>query len=181
MFFLIILFVLAVIAMLSMLYLAYDGAISANRRGRISPVPVSGPIDALRDFFVRFFVFRGTSTRSQYVWMWLIGAVTSFLVGLLPSVMVNDVSVIPVVYSLIFIIPSIMLMIRRLHDAGLSGWWFLWMLLLVCAVVVLWTLIGAFDVVTDISAIPNVGFIGYLLPLALVTLPSKYIDNKYRK
>jgi uncharacterized membrane protein YhaH (DUF805 family) len=107
------------------------------------------PLDWALLPYRRYAEFSGRSTRSEYWWFTalfaLVIAVTSVLVWLAgvniaalvsqqdpvraEQVFVNPLaSLIVALFSLYFIgslVPSLALAIRRLHDIGFSGWWYL--------------------------------------------------------
>ena len=78
--------------------------------------------------FSRFLDFRGRSTRAEYWWFSLfivIGSViTSLVDGILGTGGPNG-GLIEVLFSLITLIPSLSLGVRRLHDINRTGWWLL--------------------------------------------------------
>jgi uncharacterized membrane protein YhaH (DUF805 family) len=100
----------------------------------------------------RYFEFSGRSRRSEYWWFMIFTVVVMMVLllgmfgaefdtlqgimnvsledGLIPAL--NDVGpafwlllVLLATFGLVSIIPSISLQIRRLHDLGVSGWWYL--------------------------------------------------------
>ncbi|MDE6196966.1 MAG: DUF805 domain-containing protein [Muribaculaceae bacterium] len=75
-------------------------------------------ITAIKMYFANYANFKGRSTRAEYWWamlfLFLVGCATSFVSQTLCSVV-----------SLIFIVPSLAILTRRLHDIGRSGWWVL--------------------------------------------------------
>ena len=77
-----------------------------------------GFVEAFLLFFRRFRDFSGRSRRSEF---WFASLATGIISSLLSSV-VPDLTWI---WSLIIFIPSLSLCIRRLHDIGKSGWWYL--------------------------------------------------------
>ena len=117
--------------------------------------------EAVKRYFVKAFRFNGFASRSEY-WYAALGLLLvhttlqtiQFVVTLVPNLAasastdpsaalgVNAVSgVLNAFFTLIFIvlsIPSISLTIRRLHDAGYSGWFYLLILIpLVGAIIVM--------------------------------------------
>lgn len=48
------------------------------------------------------------------------------IIGTIIGILLPDFSWI---WSLVILIPSLAICIRRLHDVGKSGWWYLWILL----------------------------------------------------
>ena len=63
-------------------------------------------------------------------------------------------------YGLAVVVPSLSMMVRRLHDAGLSAWWLM-----------LWIL----------AIIPVVNFIVSIVFFVFFVLPTKETDNPYHK
>ncbi len=93
---------------------------------------------AVSSVFSNFATFSGRARRSEY-WYWVLftfiaGAVASIVDAVLHLHVynANGVSVGPVaaIVALIVLIPSIAVTIRRLHDTGRSGWW--WLLSAIC-------------------------------------------------
>jgi len=76
-------------------------------------------IDALKDAFNRFADFSGVSTRPQYWYFVLAGAIASGVVTLTAGDMAQNV------LSLITRVPNISVAVRRMHDVGKSGWFIL--------------------------------------------------------
>jgi len=106
----------------------------------------------------KYATFTGRASRSEYWWFYLfmliIGIIVVWVCGLYdvnrtPSL---AVSIPLLILEILLIIPSIAVTVRRLHDAGQSGW--LWL----------------------ISLIP---FVGQLILLVLCILPTQKTKNKY--
>ena len=77
-----------------------------------------GIVEATKLYFTRYAEFSGRSRRSEYWWATLsIG-----LIGSVVSVILGDLSWI---WTLVTLIPGLAICIRRLHDIGKSGWWYL--------------------------------------------------------
>lgn len=75
-------------------------------------------IEATKLYFTRYADFNGRSRRSEYWWASL--AIT--LIGGVVTAILGDLSFI---WSLATLIPSLAISVRRLHDIGKSGWWYL--------------------------------------------------------
>ena len=87
--------------------------------------------------------FNGRARRKEY-WMFvLINALISWSFSLLDLAIGSNVFfLLSVVYSLLVVIPSLAVTVRRLHDVGKSGWFYLliflpiigwiWLLVLFC-------------------------------------------------
>lgn len=93
-----------------------------NRGEVVSPAHVDFS-DAVKLFFKNFKNFKGRSTASEYwyavLFQIMVSSVISW-VSFFSSVQV----VISGIYSLIMFLPMAALTIRRLHDIGKSGWWY---------------------------------------------------------
>ncbi len=94
-------------------------------------------------FWRKFAVFSGRASRSEYWWWALISFAISIVLQLVGSVITGgslfmnasnptfDVRAIllplipSLVWSVVVIVPSLALAIRRLHDTNRSGWWYL--------------------------------------------------------
>lgn len=79
----------------------------------------------------QYMAFSGRATRQQF-WMFvlfnaLVALTLYFLAGISGTVG-TLFSIVYVLYSLAMFLPSLAIQIRRLHDAGFSGW--LWLLIL---------------------------------------------------
>ena len=93
--------------------------------------------DAIRDGFSKYVTFSGRSSRSAYWWWYLFGILV--LVGVLAvDYAVGAGGILYVLAALALLLPNLAVLVRRLHDAGHSGWWLLIGLLpLVGAIVLL--------------------------------------------
>ena len=76
-------------------------------------------IDAVKDGFNRFADFSGVSTRSQY-WYFILGTTIASVIA---QVAFGDLG--GNLVSLITLIPTIAVAVRRMHDVGKSGWFIL--------------------------------------------------------
>ena len=76
-------------------------------------------IDALKDGFNRFTDFSGVSSRSQY-WYFILGTTIATVIA---QVAFGDFAANLV--SIITILPTITVAVRRMHDVGKSGWFIL--------------------------------------------------------
>ena len=76
-------------------------------------------IDAVKDGFNRYADFSGLSTRAQYWYFILATNIASFVGSLIAGDMVGNL------ISLVTILPTIAVAVRRMHDVGKSGWFIL--------------------------------------------------------
>ena len=102
-------------------------------------------IDACKEFFAKYATFSGRTSRKTF-WMTVLGIfVITFLISFVSSLVFgtteiptevaaeealktyfgNPANIILMVWSLIMIVPSIAMSVRRLHDINKSGWWYL--------------------------------------------------------
>ena len=78
----------------------------------------------------KYAVFGGRARRQEY-WMFvLINLIVTFALGFISGIIGGNVgssgySVLVLLYSLIVLLPSVAVGVRRLHDTGRSGWWLL--------------------------------------------------------
>ena len=85
------------------------------------PSPSIGMGEAFKLYFKRYADFSGRSRRSEFWWANLaINLVTYAIAFVLP--------VLSSVWALATLVPSIAMCVRRLHDIGKSGWWYLMIL-----------------------------------------------------
>ena len=80
-----------------------------------------------QDFQFLYFEFGGRISRSQYwigsIVLILVYAAIKYLSGLIFPAMINAVLVIPMICFAITV--PVALTVKRLHDRGRSGWWYL--------------------------------------------------------
>ena len=67
--------------------------------------------------------FSGRARRSEYWYFVLFNFIISFVLGFVGGIM--DTTVLANIYSLVVLIPSIAVGVRRMHDVGKSGWFIL--------------------------------------------------------
>ena len=86
-------------------------------------------MDAMKSGFRNSFKLSGRASRSEY-WYWVLGGFIFQMVMLVGSIVLAIVEI-PVLPALMILAPillvpgSITLVVRRLHDVGMSGWmWF---------------------------------------------------------
>lgn len=116
---------------------------------RPGPAPLRQPQydatigQAVSRFWRKFATFSGRASRSEYWWWVLISAGISTVLQLIGALALGGGSfawasepvlelralllpLVPsLVWSLVILVPSIALAIRRLHDTNRSGWWYL--------------------------------------------------------
>lgn len=83
-------------------------------------------VGALKDGFARYVDFRTRSTRSQFWWWMLWSLLIGFAAAILDAALgMGDSGPVNLLTSLAMLLPSIAVSIRRLHDIGRTGWWYL--------------------------------------------------------
>lgn len=90
--------------------------------------------DAVKSVYRNYAKFDGRAQRSEYWWFVLFTALVSlglFLVGGLvysvarTSTVFTVVTIALIIFLIVSFIPSLAVAVRRLHDTGRSGWWYL--------------------------------------------------------
>lgn len=72
----------------------------------------------------KYAVFSGRASRAEYWMFFLFNFIISFIITLI-SLFIQALFFLPYLYGLAILIPSIAVMVRRLHDTNRSGWWWL--------------------------------------------------------
>jgi uncharacterized membrane protein YhaH (DUF805 family) len=106
--------------------------------------------DAVKTCFTKYAVFQGRANRPEY-WWFLLSYVIVYAVAYAVASAI-DVVALAFLVPLAFFIPLLAAAVRRLHDTGRSGWWYL------------------------IGLVPIVGFIILIVFLATVGNPG---PNEY--
>lgn len=86
--------------------------------------------EAVKSFFSRWSDFKTRSSRSEYWWAYLGMMIISFVVGLVIGILMTVLgetigNILMLVFYIVILVPSIAIMVRRLHDHDKSGWWVL--------------------------------------------------------
>ena len=83
-------------------------------------------VEAVQSVFSNFLNFRGRARRSEFWYFFLFVFVISFILGVIQILIWGqDANYLTGIFSLIILIPNIAVSIRRLHDTGRSGFWYL--------------------------------------------------------
>ncbi|WP_339663162.1 DUF805 domain-containing protein [uncultured Polaribacter sp.] len=91
----------------------------------------------------QYFDFSGRARRKEYWMFTLFSFLISWLLAILDIASGTTIfSIISTIYSVLIFIPSLAVFVRRLHDGGYTGWYFLlfflpiigwiWLLVLLC-------------------------------------------------
>jgi uncharacterized membrane protein YhaH (DUF805 family) len=73
--------------------------------------------------FQKYLDWHGRASRPEYWWFALFYFIVSIVVSIIDQV--TGSIILGVIVWLIFLLPSLMVGIRRLHDTDRSGWWML--------------------------------------------------------
>jgi len=74
--------------------------------------------------FENYANFNGRARRSEYWYFILANTIISVILNnLLPLVITPKLAFLGIIYSLVVLIPSIAVLVRRMHDTGRSGWY----------------------------------------------------------
>ena len=72
----------------------------------------------------KYAVFSGRARRKEYWMFTLVNVIVFLLLGILEGA-IGLPPALSTIYGLFVLIPGLAVTIRRLHDTGRSGWWFL--------------------------------------------------------
>jgi uncharacterized membrane protein YhaH (DUF805 family) len=79
-------------------------------------------IESIQTCFSKYVTWQGRAGRAEY-WWWTLFAVIVYIVGFIVDLAVK--SPIPVLLLVLaLLLPSLSVLVRRLHDTGRSGWWY---------------------------------------------------------
>lgn len=113
-----------------------------------------GFVEAIQSGFSYSLNWSGRASRPAYWWFWLF-SVIAFIAAVVIGSLLDSAGVVMILYFLVWLalfLPSLSLLVRRMHDIGKSGWWILF---------------GFFP------------FVGGLVLLVLTLLPSEEGENIY--
>jgi uncharacterized membrane protein YhaH (DUF805 family) len=84
------------------------------------------PGEAIRSVLHKYAVFSGRASRSEY-WWWVLAYFVAYIAVVIVSVATRSGVLIALIglAALVLLIPSVAVWVRRLHDVGRSGWWWL--------------------------------------------------------
>jgi len=95
---------------------------------------------AIRHSLERYAVFSGRASRAEFWWFQLFNFLGTFATGFLDGLIAGTnggVAVLSAIWALALLLPSISVLVRRLHDIDRTGWWFWIMLLPMIGMIVL--------------------------------------------
>jgi uncharacterized membrane protein YhaH (DUF805 family) len=86
-----------------------------------------GISEAISTCFSKYVTFQGRAPRSEYWWWTLFVIVVPVILIALGATLMSDSSIPAIVIGLFYLailLPSLAVLVRRLHDTDHSGWWF---------------------------------------------------------
>ena len=76
--------------------------------------------------FRKFATFSGRARRKEYGWFCVFNFIVSLILGIIDVLVFGDADgIFGSIYGLVIFIPSLALLVRRVHDFGKSGWFVL--------------------------------------------------------
>ncbi|MDR3735958.1 MAG: DUF805 domain-containing protein [Acidobacteriaceae bacterium] len=98
--------------------------------------------ESIKTCFAKYARFKGRASRSEYWWFQLFG-IAFYLAAYVPGLLLNKYPIIELLSCLAWlaiIVPSVSVMVRRLHDTEHSGWcYWLGFIPIVGAILLIWT------------------------------------------
>ena len=83
------------------------------------------PVKAFLKMMLNYANFKDRTGRSDFWWAILASFILGFVLGLIFGLLGTFGSILSTIYSLAMFVPGLALWVRRLHDIGKSGWWYL--------------------------------------------------------
>lgn len=74
--------------------------------------------------FKKYAEFTGRSRRKEYWMFYLFNIFAAIILAVIEVLLFGKESIITGIYILVIFLPSLALIVRRLHDTDHSGWWF---------------------------------------------------------
>ncbi len=71
-----------------------------------------------------YVTFSGRARRKEYWMYYLFYMIFAFVIGFVEGLAGMETPVLSGIYGLAILLPSISVLVRRLHDIDKSGWWF---------------------------------------------------------
>ena len=133
--------------------------------------------------FKKYATFKGRAPRSEYWWYSLFASLIALLGAVIANTLYGDPNELTLfdIVSLLLLLPSLAVSIRRLHDVNKSGWWLLypWLGLILIPIASLFDDTSLMDSAIVISS--ALMTLGYLFVLYLVIKKSDSGENQYGK
>ncbi len=71
----------------------------------------------------KYFSFKGRASRREYWYFYLANFCIALVLVMLDQIW--GMEILSSIYSLAILVPNLAISVRRLHDVGRSGWWYL--------------------------------------------------------
>lgn len=83
--------------------------------------------EAVKAALTKYAVFSGRARRKEYWYFVLFNVIVGVIIGFLGAIMQKPkaMTLLGLLFTLAFLLPSVAVGVRRLHDTGRSGWWYL--------------------------------------------------------
>ena len=105
------------------------------------PTNMMNPIDSVITCFQKYVGFQGRASRSEYWWFFLFSFIAIFIAGIIDAILfgieLTDPTPISWALQLGFLLPTLAVSARRLHDIGKSGWYMLIALIPIAGIIIL--------------------------------------------
>lgn len=92
--------------------------------------------EAIKDGFDHYTKFDGRARRSAF-WYWVLFGILVGIAANIISAVLFDSQILSYLVSLALFLPGLSVAIRRLHDTGRSGWWYLLVFIPIIGIIVL--------------------------------------------
>lgn len=113
-------------------------AMAAPPLPAFSAAPAPGFMEAVRYCFRNYATFSGRATRPEYWYFVLFNCLVSIVLAVIDTQILGfDSSPMFGIYFIAVLLPSIAVLVRRLHDTDRTGWWALFYLFPVISWIVL--------------------------------------------
>lgn len=132
-------------------------------------------IDSAKSGFVNIVNFSGRSTRSEYVFWMLFQILVGIAFGVVGAI-THKVSFFSGLVTIIFLLPTLSLTVRRLHDIGKSGWWLFGIYVVMPLLMLISTTLQSKLI---FSALGLLFGVSYLVLLGLLVFKGSDDDNRY--
>jgi uncharacterized membrane protein YhaH (DUF805 family) len=96
-------------------------------------------MDAYMAVLQKYAQFSGRSSRQEYWMFFVINFAIGIGIAILGSI-IGPVRYVGMLYNLAIFIPSLAVLVRRLHDTGKTGWWWLACFTIIGIPLVIWFL-----------------------------------------
>jgi uncharacterized membrane protein YhaH (DUF805 family) len=119
---------------------SYQGQPRHAQAGPYNSAPSMGFIGAIKTCFSKYVDFKGRARRPEYWWWVLFNVLVGLALGIIDLVLasVGIPAVLSNLANLVFLLPSLAVGARRLHDTDRSGWWLLlWLIPLIGWIIVI--------------------------------------------